>query len=123
MRNDLTQKLLLETTLRDGEIDDCGLGAQLRREAGIGQSAGQEHLEVLIEVHITTGDLDGASALFPDNLFFEHRVENRIDFILNTLDDQGLSVLQAEFQEPVLEFRVSEGTDGSSFLHIFGILL
>lgn len=122
-RDDLTQQLLFETFLGDCEVDDGGLGRELWGEGGVGQPARQEHQEVLVEVHIGSSDLDDTPGLLPHNLLLQHWIEHGIHLILNTLNHNGLPLLQTILQEVVLELRVVQIGQRPILIHRIGVFL
>lgn len=51
------QKLVLQTTLSDGEVDEGGLSLDLRRIMGVAELGVQDELEVLIVLYILVTQL------------------------------------------------------------------
>lgn len=68
------QQLVLQTTLCDSEVDEGGLGLDLRRVVGVAELGVQDELEVLVVLHILVPQLDIQAASL-HKLFA--RVKNR----------------------------------------------
>lgn len=108
-----SEQLLFETSLSDGEVDDGGLGGQLRREGWVGKSTSQEHLEIGVVVELTASNINELVLASSLNLLLKHRVQHRVYFVLDSFDNQGLSFIHTELEEVVLEFGVAELDNGS----------
>mmetsp|Transcript_44498 Transcript_44498/g.103963 ORF Transcript_44498/g.103963 Transcript_44498/m.103963 type:complete len:458 (-) Transcript_44498:2-1375(-) len=87
--DELTQQLLLQALQRHREVDDRRFRRELRGEVGIRQSRCEVECEVFLVVHVLITDVDVEILALLDNLLVQDRVEHRVDFILNVLDDEA----------------------------------
>eukprot|EP00968_Pinguiococcus_pyrenoidosus_P007309 scaffold486_cov254-Pinguiococcus_pyrenoidosus.AAC.2 len=103
--DDLAQQLLLEALLRDREVDDGGLGLQLRAERGVRQPREEEAAEGRVEVHLLVGQCDEHLLALLLDLLLQQRVQHGIDLRLDAHHDHGIPVAHGELQL-VSELRV-----------------
>jgi len=110
LRDKTTKKLLLETVLCDSEIDDGGLGSELRREVRVAETGGHVEAELVIVVHVGVGNLDELVTALHDDLLLKDGVENRVDLIFDLLDQDGVALHEREL-EGILKRGMVEGED------------
>ena len=73
------------------------------------------HMRRWREAHMT-------AARAGEDLLFQYGIQHWIDFIFDTLYNNGLSLLQTIFEEEVLELRIVEIGQRAVFIHRFSIL-
>ena len=110
LRDKTTKKLLLETILCDSEIDDGGLGSELRREVRVAETGGHVEAELVIVVHVSVGNLDELVTALNNDLLLKNGVENRVDLVFNLLDQDGVTLHEREL-EGILKGWMIEGED------------
>jgi hypothetical protein len=93
---------LFETTLCDGEIDDCGFGSELRREVRVAETGCHVEAELVIIVHVSIGNLDQLVTTFNNNLLLKNGIEKGIDLVFDLLNKDWVALHEREL-EGILE--------------------
>ena len=81
------EKLLLQTLLGDGIVDDHCLAGDVWAVVGIGQLGAQIQLEVIVPVDLLVAELDRLAAGHGvhGNVLLQNRVDDRIDVLVEVL--------------------------------------
>mmetsp|Transcript_39922 Transcript_39922/g.120654 ORF Transcript_39922/g.120654 Transcript_39922/m.120654 type:complete len:240 (+) Transcript_39922:114-833(+) len=84
----LDEQLLLQALLRDGEVNHRGARAELGAEMRVGQSGGHVQAEHRVIVDLVVTHLDEHLRPLPYDRLVQHRIEHRVELVLDVLDDQ-----------------------------------
>lgn len=117
-----TEKLLLETTLRDGEVNNRGLGGQLGHPMRVGKTRSHVESELIIEIVVLVTQLDELHTSLLCDLLLEKRVKHRVDLVLDVLNKDGLAIHEWELKS-ISKVRVRESKDESVLLELTLALL
>ena len=94
------EQLLLQTLLGDGVVDDHRLAGDVGAVVGVGQLGAQVQLEVIVPVNLLIPELDrlGARHRVHDDVLLQHRVDHRVDVLVEILKQKRKAVLHGELE-------------------------
>ena len=98
LANDLAQKLLFQSLLCHGKVDESRFGLKLGRKGGIGQTGDKVQAKVGIVVHHLVTDVDEHFGSLANDLLLQYRIQHGIDLIFDSDDYQTLAVAHAKLQ-------------------------
>ena len=96
--DDESEQLVLKSLHRHGEVDDGGLGADLRRVGRVAELRRQVQPEAGNHVHLLLADLHLVHAAGLDEVLLQQIVQRRVELLADVLDQQRMSHRQRVFQ-------------------------
>lgn len=96
--DDVSEQLLFEATLRDGEVDGRDFDLKFGQQVRIGMLRRHVEAETGIVVDVLIAETDEEPALVADGLAKENAVECCIDGFANIFEEDGNTGADAEFE-------------------------
>mmetsp|Transcript_6822 Transcript_6822/g.15830 ORF Transcript_6822/g.15830 Transcript_6822/m.15830 type:complete len:388 (+) Transcript_6822:936-2099(+) len=112
--NDDVQELRRQTLQRDDAVHNGSFAHHLRSVLRVAELRRHVQHEGFIPLQLIVTERDHPLSVHQNNLLLEHGINHGIELLIQILEQEGLSVLDSQFQE--LHVLVIEGLDGEAGL-------
>jgi len=94
--DDHSKKLVLKTTFSYNKVHDCALSSSLRLVVRVNQLSLNIKLEGFCNFHFLRSKFDKKSLALLDELSWEQRIENSVDFLADSVNHESLTSADGE---------------------------